>query len=72
MPLFSKTANRKIKYVLSGSWYPWEEVGYKERVKEAEYSGNIMYSCMKMEKWGMLKLFQEWGKGGIKENDAGG
>jgi hypothetical protein len=24
--------------------------GYKERVKEAECSGNIMYSCMTMEK----------------------
>jgi hypothetical protein len=24
--------------------------GYEERVKEAECNGNIMYSCMKMEK----------------------
>jgi hypothetical protein len=32
-------------------WYrAGERGGYKERVKEAEYSGNIMYSCMKMEK----------------------
>jgi hypothetical protein len=31
-------------------------------VKEAEYSRNIMYSCMKMGKWDLLKLFQEWGK----------
>jgi hypothetical protein len=23
---------------------------YKERVQESEYDGNIMYSCMKMEK----------------------
>jgi hypothetical protein len=24
--------------------------GYKERVREAEYNGNTMYSCTKMEK----------------------
>jgi hypothetical protein len=29
-----------------------------------------MYTCMKMEKWDLLKLFQEWGKGG-KEDDGG-
>jgi hypothetical protein len=27
--------------------------GYKEREKEGEYGRNIMYSCMKMEKWGL-------------------
>jgi hypothetical protein len=32
---------------------------HMERVKEPECSGNIMYSCMEMEKWEMLKLFQE-------------
>jgi hypothetical protein len=31
-----------------------------------------MYSCMKMEKWDLLKLLQEWGKEEIKENDGGG
>jgi hypothetical protein len=31
-----------------------------------------IYSCMKMEKWDMLKLFQEWKQEGIKENDGGG
>jgi hypothetical protein len=31
--------------------------GYKERVKKGEYGRNIFYSCMKMEKWDMLKLF---------------
>jgi hypothetical protein len=36
---------------------------YKERVKEAERIENIMYSFMKMEKWDMLKLFQEWKEG---------
>jgi hypothetical protein len=25
---------------------------------------------MKMEKWDLLKLFQEWGEERIKENDA--
>jgi hypothetical protein len=41
-------------------------------VREAECSGNIMYSCMKMEKGDMLKLLQELGGVGIKENDGGG
>jgi hypothetical protein len=45
---------------------------YKESVKEAEGSDNIMYSCMEMEKWDMLKLLQEWGEGKIKETDGGG
>jgi hypothetical protein len=36
--------------VLSGGWYQWEWGGYKERVKEGQCGGNIMYSCMKMEK----------------------
>jgi hypothetical protein len=30
-----------------------------------------MHSCMKMEKWDLVKLFQEWGRR-IKENDGGG
>jgi hypothetical protein len=47
----------------------WE---YKEKVKKAECSRNIMYSCMKMEKWDLLKLVQEWGGARIKENDGGG
>jgi hypothetical protein len=34
---------------------------HKERVKEGEYGGNAMYSCMKMKK----------GEGDIKENDGG-
>jgi hypothetical protein len=45
-------------------------------VKEAEYihimSTYIMFSCMKMEKWDLLKLLQELGEMGIKENDGGG
>jgi hypothetical protein len=36
--------------LLSGGWYQWDGGGYKKRVKEDEYSGNIIYSCMKMEK----------------------
>jgi hypothetical protein len=42
--------SRKVKQVLPGGWYQWEGRRYKERVKEGEYDGNIMYSCMKMEK----------------------
>jgi hypothetical protein len=39
---FFQTENRKVKQVLSGGWYQWEGGGYKERVKEAECSRNIM------------------------------
>jgi hypothetical protein len=35
--------------------------GGEERVWEGEYGGNTVYTCMKMEKWDLLKLFQEWG-----------
>jgi hypothetical protein len=31
-------------------WGLWEWGGYKERVKEAECSGDIIYSYLKMEK----------------------
>jgi hypothetical protein len=30
--LFTKMEDRKVKQVLSGGWYRWEEGGYKERV----------------------------------------
>jgi hypothetical protein len=43
---------------------------YKERVYETEYGGNIVYSCVKMEKWDLLK-FPGMGAGGRKENDGG-
>jgi hypothetical protein len=48
--LFSKTENRKAKQVLSGRFIPLGEGRIKERVKEAEYGGNVTYSCMKMQK----------------------
>jgi hypothetical protein len=35
--------DRKIKQVLSGDWYQWERREYKERVKEDEHGGKIMY-----------------------------
>jgi hypothetical protein len=38
---------RKVKHVLSRQWVPVG--GHKERVKEGEYGGSILYSCMKME-----------------------
>jgi hypothetical protein len=41
---------RKVKQILSGGWYRWEGGEYQKRVKEGKYVGNIMYSCMKMEK----------------------
>jgi hypothetical protein len=50
---------RKVKQVLFGGWYQWEGIGYKERLKGAKCGENIMYSCMKIEKQDMSKLFQE-------------
>jgi hypothetical protein len=48
--LFFKNREKEGKTGFSGGWYQWERGRYKERVKEAECSGNIMYSCMKMKK----------------------
>jgi hypothetical protein len=42
--------NKKVKQFLFGSWYQLEGVGYEERVKEGDCSGNILYSYMKVEK----------------------
>jgi hypothetical protein len=47
---FSKTNDRKLKAVLSGDWYQWEEGGYKKRVKEGEYVNVVKILCMKMKK----------------------
>jgi hypothetical protein len=41
-------------------------------VWEGEYGVNTMYTCMEMEKWDLLKLFQECGEGRIKDNDEWG
>jgi hypothetical protein len=38
-------------------------------LEKDEYTGNIMYSRVKMTKWDLLKLSQEWGCG-VKENDG--
>jgi hypothetical protein len=35
-----------VWWLVQGVWG-----GYKERVEEGECGGNVMYSCMKMEKW---------------------
>jgi hypothetical protein len=43
----------------------------EERVYEDEYGTNTVYTCMQMEKWDLLKLFQEWEEG-IAENGGGG
>jgi hypothetical protein len=50
MSFFKKMEDRKVKQVLSGGWYQWQRGGHKERGKESEYHGTLMYSCMKMEK----------------------
>jgi hypothetical protein len=39
--------------------------GYKERVKEAECSGNIRYSCMTMEKMRHVEI-TKIASGGLK------
>jgi hypothetical protein len=42
--------NCGLACVLCGIWYQWERIGYKRRVLKGECSGNIMHSCIKMEK----------------------
>jgi hypothetical protein len=44
--------------------------GCGERGLEGECGVNTVYTCMKMEKWYLLRLFQEWGRG-MKETDGG-
>jgi hypothetical protein len=36
----------------------------EKMVTEGEYGANTVYTCMQMEKWYLLKLFQEYGEGG--------
>jgi hypothetical protein len=50
IPFFSKNGEQEGKTAPVWGLAPVGRGGYKERVKEAEYSGNITYSCMKMEK----------------------
>jgi hypothetical protein len=40
---------RKVKQVLSVSRYQWEGGALKERVKEGEYEGYVLYTCVKIE-----------------------
>jgi hypothetical protein len=42
--------NWKVNQVLSESWHQWEGGGYQERMEDRDYGGNIMYSCVKIEK----------------------
>lgn len=39
---------------------------------EDEYGKNIVYTCMYLEKWYLLKLLQEWEEEGMKENGGQG
>jgi hypothetical protein len=41
--------DRYKKQFLSRAWYQWEGEEHKDRVKEGECGGNVMYSCMKMK-----------------------
>jgi hypothetical protein len=47
---FIETENRRAEQVLSCRMVPVGRGRCKERVQEGEYNGNIMYTCMKMEK----------------------
>jgi hypothetical protein len=38
-------------------WVPVGWGGHKERVKDSEYGGCILYACMKIEQQNLLKLF---------------
>jgi hypothetical protein len=53
--------------LLGRGWYLWEVESIGERAWVGEYSTNSVYTYMYMEKWHMLKQFQEWGERGIKE-----
>jgi hypothetical protein len=53
--------DKKVKQILSGVGYQWEGRGHKERVKEGEYGGSILYSCMKIDERNLLKLLSEEG-----------
>jgi hypothetical protein len=59
----AKKVNRKAKEVLSGSWY--QRNGREQRKRSKRVNGeSSVYTCMKMEKRYLLKLFQEWEEGG--------
>jgi hypothetical protein len=63
---FTNLENRRAEQVLprGDGRNGEEEVGKGHgRVK---YSANTVHTCKQMEKWDMLKLFQEWWEGGIK------
>jgi hypothetical protein len=47
---FSKMKDWKVKQVLPGGLVPVGGGGYKERVKEGDYGGNVRHSCRKMGK----------------------
>jgi hypothetical protein len=65
--LFSKLEDRKVKQVLSGGVVPVGGGGHKERMEEGDCGEKSMYSCTKMEKLDLLKLFQELGEEGKGE-----
>jgi hypothetical protein len=46
--------------------------GDGEKGQEDEYSANIVYTCMQMQKLYLLKVFQKCGEEGIKESSGGG
>jgi hypothetical protein len=39
----------------------WHQWGEGVRGQEDERGANNVYTCMQMQKWYLLKLFQEWG-----------
>jgi hypothetical protein len=41
--------DRKVKQVLYRVWYQWKEGEDKERLREGEYGGSTVYSCLQME-----------------------
>jgi hypothetical protein len=50
MSFFQKQTTGRQNSSCKRGWYKWDRGGYKERVEEGEYSENIMYICMYMEK----------------------
>jgi hypothetical protein len=67
MSFFWKNGEQEGKTGTMCGVIPVGGAGYKERVWEGEYGTNIVYTCMNLEKWDLLELFQEQDVGDKEE-----
>jgi hypothetical protein len=49
--------DRNVKQVQAGEGTNGKVGGSKRRMKAGKYGGCMLYSCMKVEQWNLLKLF---------------